>query len=274
MPRKRKVPVPAPGGPGNAGATLGESIEGTARLARLTEREKSLALRAKTRKRIQVEFSLDEYDEILGWCERWEEEPSVVVRAVVRRGLEHYRGWASENASYSPFAIGAATPRSPSQLDPTGRAFPPPPLPHAAFGQAAAVPPFPTRNTQTHGARSQQPDVTTYAPPPTRETVVETVEPIFGDADGRVQVGRHRLPVAAVLPSAATPMASVEPDPPREAFEPAPAPPQDEIAEETVAVAAIPLLVETVTQPASLAEEDVDAPELGATADAEIADLL
>lgn len=159
---------------------LGETVEQTARLNQLTDREKTLALAAKARKRLAFPAKLDEYQQVLDWCEQWEESVETVVRACFRIGFEHFQQFASNGAPYSPFAQHSITPRRPGQVDPSGRAFPPPPV------------------RQSFERPGQ------FQPPPPRETVSETVEPVFGDADGMVQVGRKRVPAAGVLPSGAT----------------------------------------------------------------------
>lgn len=183
-PKRGAAAVPKP-------KTIGEQVEQTARLNQLTDREKALAMQSKARKQLKLPAKLDEYEQILAWCEQWDEDLPTIVRACFLVGLEHYRNFASSGAPYSPFAAASFVPRSPGQVDPSGRAFPPPPV------QTGFVQPAQTQAPVTHSGMN-------FRPPAPRETVTETVEPVFGDREGMVQVGRKRIPTSAVLPSGAT----------------------------------------------------------------------
>lgn len=94
-----------------------------ARLSELTHREKALAARSLVRKRVQVSLTIDEYESIILEAEKWNEKVQTVVRACVRKGLEHFARFGTEDRS--PYAEGEFNLRNQYKIDPTGLAWPP-----------------------------------------------------------------------------------------------------------------------------------------------------
>lgn len=124
MARKPKVLPPAPSTDGAIPPPA--PLTDAERLSRLTDREKTLGMRSKVRKRVSLDLRLDEYESFLDLTERFGEEMQTVLRACVRFGLRHHQQWASNASGVSPFTEGDWTPRRASQLDPEGTRLAPP----------------------------------------------------------------------------------------------------------------------------------------------------
>jgi hypothetical protein len=161
--------------------TIGEKI--AANMVKLDERERKITKREV--KRIAFEATLADWDKVLTLAEKWDEQLSVVLRAALRQGLDHYLNWASNSAPYSPFVKGDLhQPRPPHRLDPSGLQFPPPPL-------------------QTFGHNT----VVSTIRPPSRQITREISEPVFAQPEQTmVRVGRRgpAVSLAALLPNGAT----------------------------------------------------------------------
>lgn len=92
------------------------------RLSSLTNREKALALKARARHRYTFDLPLDLYETLLNTAEQWDTPLPDVVRACIRKGLEHAERFGTGPA---PFVEGKLNPPTQFDRDPTGLAWPP-----------------------------------------------------------------------------------------------------------------------------------------------------
>lgn len=92
------------------------------RLAELTAREKTLAIRATARHRYTFDMPLDLYEDVLTQAEAWDQPLPDVVRACIRAGLNHIKQFGPSDRN--PYAHGKLNPPAQHQIDPTGHAWP------------------------------------------------------------------------------------------------------------------------------------------------------
>lgn len=93
------------------------------RLSELTARERALAIRSTQRKKVMVSLTLDEYEAIVVEAEQFNEKVATVVRACIKKGLEHYTRFAPDNRS--PYVDGDLRQRPQHRIDPEGTGWPP-----------------------------------------------------------------------------------------------------------------------------------------------------
>lgn len=115
---------------------------GTDRLSVLTSRERALALKARARHRYTLDLPLDLYEQLLDQAESWDSPVPDVVRACIRKGLEHIRQFPTERVN--PYVYGQLNPPTQADIDPLGTAWPPtgpapgawtpPPRPSVPYG--------------------------------------------------------------------------------------------------------------------------------------------
>lgn len=168
--------------------SVGEQMAAVASESSLSDREKALTMKLKAKKTLHIDVRLPMYERILAMAETFDEDVSVVARACLINGLEYYEQWARPGEP-SPFGVGASKIRRASQLDPSGRSVPQNYTPQP-FQRPPQLPPQEYRD---------------FRPPQPRETITETVEPVFQRAaDGYVEINGKRVPMGQFLPSGAT----------------------------------------------------------------------
>lgn len=94
------------------------------RLAQLTEREKALALKARARHRYTFDMPLEMYEALLNQAEAWDQPLPDVVRACIRKGLEHIQRFGG-GSDHNPYVYGKLNPPAQHDIDPTGLGWPP-----------------------------------------------------------------------------------------------------------------------------------------------------
>lgn len=107
--------------------TLGDSITSA---QQLSDRAAENARKARQRKDVKVSMKVAEYATLLDWAEVYDDDLAEVLRACLYHGMEFYaKIMQGPEQPYSPFTRGSWRAASPARLDPTGTAFPPPPMP-------------------------------------------------------------------------------------------------------------------------------------------------
>lgn len=179
MKRARELGMVVPTNNGKV-QSVGDRMAQTAQLAQITEREKALAMRVKTKRYISFKIKYELHERILAMAEKYEEDLAVIQRACLVKGLEYFEQWADSEAN--PFEAGRPFHLMPSQVDPTG----------VGFAQGVPVrQPF------------QRPVFRDFRPPQPRETIIETSEPVFS-RDQMVEVKGKKVSMEGLLPSGAT----------------------------------------------------------------------
>jgi hypothetical protein len=145
------------------------------RLTQLTAREKALAIKARARHRYTFDMPLELFEALIEQAEVWDQPLPDVVRACIRRGLEHVKQFGG--AEYNPYAYGKINGPKQSDIDPTGYDLPA--QPHSLSQWVR-----PTWDAIPHSV----PGLSSTPTPPTRFAPVK--------------------PVPGLMPSGATPMMS------------------------------------------------------------------
>lgn len=101
-------------------------LQPTDRLAELSQREKALAIKANARHRYTFDLPIELYEHLLDQAESWGQPLPDVVRACLRKGLEHIKQFGG-GALDNPFVYGGLRPPTQSDIDPSGQAWPPAP---------------------------------------------------------------------------------------------------------------------------------------------------
>lgn len=97
----------------------------TDRLAVLTGRERALALKARLRHKYTFDLPLELYEELLDQAEGWSQPLPDVVRACIRKGLDHIKQFGTSD--HNPYVYGRLNPPTQADIDPSGYAWPPTP---------------------------------------------------------------------------------------------------------------------------------------------------
>jgi hypothetical protein len=180
--------------------TLGEKQRLASTLNKIGERERALAKRAQSYKRVECRVSPDDYDRILSFCERHDEEIASAVRLCLKYGLDHYEQFATAR-DFRSVDIDRSIPfqRGRREFDP-GMA----PSAERQFQGADAIP----RGAFVEGqvdSGVRRPLVYADRQPADREQFIDEVEQVFSQ-NGKKVDPRAILPSGATLEERQTPV--------------------------------------------------------------------
>lgn len=110
-------PLPPPKRARRTATTPSERIRQVSQTARLTRKEREIALKAQACKKIALTVSLDEYEQLLDLAQTWGETFPTVVRGTLKHGLQRLQTAPNHPGNTSPFALGALNGAPPTPFE-------------------------------------------------------------------------------------------------------------------------------------------------------------